>query len=49
MSILGLTLLLITTAASLGGTTGRITGIAVDPIDPAANTIYISSASGGTW
>jgi hypothetical protein len=30
-------------------TTGRITGIAVDPSDPSGNTIYVGTANGGVW
>jgi hypothetical protein len=30
-------------------TTGRITGVAVDPSDPSGNTVYVSTAGGGVW
>ena len=30
-------------------TSGRITGIAVDPSDPSGNTVYVSGANGGVW
>jgi hypothetical protein len=30
-------------------TSGRITGIAVDPSDPSGNTIYVSTVGGGVW
>lgn len=36
-------------AAAKGGTSGRITGIAVDPSDPSGNTFYVGSANGGIW
>ena len=35
--------------AAKGGTSGMITGIAVDPSDPSGNTFYVGTANGGIW
>ena len=36
-------------AEAKGVTSGRITGIAVDPSDPTGNTYYVCTANGGVW
>src|SRR5262249_25407848 len=33
----------------VGGNSGRIGGIAIDPSDPSGNTVYVGGASGGVW
>src|SRR5262249_53677079 len=34
---------------NLNGNAGRVTAIAVDPLDPSGNTVFIGAASGGVW
>ena len=36
-----------TAIAGAGNSTGRVTGVAVDPLDP--NVIYVATAGGGAW
>jgi hypothetical protein len=48
MTLLTLALIIVSAVAGVN-TSGRVTGIAVDPSDPSGNTVYTSGANGGVW